>query len=106
MYSKEEFSEKIKKISEVANDNEDVMNELKELSDNTTEVFDRLGQKEVETDEDGVSFKEKYEDLKRQYRDRFFTNPKEVKENQDNDTENDGEMDYDSLFSKRESDYR
>lgn len=105
MYNtKDEFTEKIKHISEVANDNESIMNELKELSDNTIGIFDSIGSKEVEKDEDGVSFKEKYEDLKRQYRDRFFSSPEDVKRAQNSDSDNDGDYDYDSLFTKRESD--
>ena len=52
---------------------------------------------------------EKYDDMRRRYRDRFFTTGTAVIEAQEDDIEKDSDstkMSYDDLFEDREGDYK
>lgn len=64
---REEFIEKLKEISALVDDNEVVMEGLKEIQEGILPWLD--GAREENNDD----YKEKYEELKKKYRDRFFS---------------------------------
>jgi len=106
---KEDFTERIKKISELTGDNETVMNELKELQTNLlTENFNEVI--ENGKDENGILWSEKYDDLQRKYRDRFFSTGEDAKDEQNDDinkdTKNTETINFDDLFKSREGNYK
>lgn len=91
--SNEEFANHINRISELSGDNEEVMNLLNDINQdhsasqyNDSDVFDN----------DGVRFSQKYTDLKKQYRERFFSAPTESLVPQQKSEEN--EVTFESLF--------
>lgn len=116
-YTKEEHDAKLKKISQLAGDNEEVMTELADLAADYDErlSIDVYSDDDVMDSTDGRRWSEKYneanaayEDMKNKYRDRFFSTPTEVKEKQDENIKDDTEateISFDELFSKKESDY-
>lgn len=78
---RETMLENIKYISEFSGDNEEIMNKLKEINDFVKKSLDDLDRAKEETsaykqeevmDTDGISWKDKYIDMKNKYRDRFF----------------------------------
>ena len=82
--TREELLESIKIISEKANDDEEIMERLKEIDNYIKEI--ELENSKTETsvykqeevfDTDGVSWKDKYIDVKNKYRDRFFNDTPE-----------------------------
>lgn len=109
MYTKDEFTERIKRVSELTGDNEDVMNILKDIQDSTLSLYEKEEIVVDDKDNDGVTWHEKYDDMVRRYRNRFFTNEEEIKENQIADINKDNESDkteFDELFKTREGDYK
>ena len=59
-------------------------------------------------DSDGVRWSEKYDNMRRRYRERFFSSPDEAKDDQLEDIDKDdgsAEMTFESLFDEREGDY-
>ena len=62
--TKDELTAKILKVSELCGDNEEVMSELAAIQNDPVEVDS--------VDTDGVTWKQKYEDMKTKYRERFF----------------------------------
>ena len=104
MLTKDEFISILTNVSEKVGDSEEVMNDLKRIQ----EDFDERVEKAAEAfDVDGVSYKEKYDNVQRRYRERFFTSSEEVKEDQYEDIKKDSsKLTFDSLFSNREGDYK
>ena len=93
MLTKDEFVSILTNVSEKVGDSEEVMNDLKRIQ----EAFDV----------DGVSYKEKYDNAQRRYRERFFTSGEEVKDDQEEDIRKDSsKLTFDSLFENREGDYK
>lgn len=92
----------IKKISETGGDTPEMMDDLKRLKD---EVDEREGMLNKYREQyDGENYKEKYEALKKEYRDRFFSN-NDIKEQQQDDIKSDDrstEYTYEKLFEERE----
>lgn len=108
--TKEEFKVKLDRIGEISGDNEEVLELLQLISSDRDELEARevYNQSDV-FDSDGVRWSEKYDNIRRRYRERFFSNPEEVKRNQKEDVEKDEEsmqMTFDDLFDKREGDYK
>lgn len=127
--NREEYVDLLKKIAESGGDTDDMLEMLKRLQDDYDEregMLRRDGEtydgenaqerEEVETrgytdadvmDKDGVRWSMKYDDLRRKYRDRFFTTEEKIKETQDTDVYEDSDvaMSYDELFEKRGGDY-
>ncbi len=62
--TRDELNAKILKVSELCGDNEEIMTELKAIQDSPVEIDS--------VDTDGVTWRQKYEDMKTQYRERFF----------------------------------
>lgn len=118
--TREEYIELLKHISETGGDTEDMLEALKKLQDDYDEregMLKKLGEdkdKTVYTDEDvfapsGKRWSEEYDDVKRRYRERFFSTPEEAKENQEEDIKKDDKsttISYESLFKTREGDYK
>lgn len=104
MLTKDEFVSILTNVSEKVGDSEEVMNDLKRIQ----EDFDERVEKTAEAfDVDGVSYKEKYDNAQRRYRERFFTSGEEVKDDQEEDIRKDSsKLTFDSLFENRESDYK
>lgn len=90
--SKDEHEKILKVIAEVGELNENLMNDIQRLRD------DFSGR-----EKGGGEFEEKYNELKKRYIDRFFTDPEEVKEETEKDVKRDGTVQtFDELFEKRE----
>nr|DAT89022.1 MAG TPA: hypothetical protein [Caudoviricetes sp.] len=118
--TRDEYVELLKHISETGGDTDDMLEALKRLQDDFDEregMLRELGEsrdKETYTnddvfDKDGVKWSEKYDDMRRRYRDRFFTTGTAVIEAQEDDIEKDSDstkMSYDDLFEDREGDYK
>lgn len=118
--TRDEYVELLKHISETGGDTDDMLEALKRLQDDFDEregMLRELGEsrdKETFTnddvfDKDGVKWSEKYDDMRRRYRDRFFTSGSAVIEAQEDDIEKDTDstkMSYDDLFEDREGDYK
>lgn len=118
--TRDEYVELLKHISETGGDTDDMLEALKRLQDDFDEregMLRELGEsrdKETFTnddvfDKDGVKWSEKYDDMRRRYRDRFFTTGTAVIEAQEEDIEKDSDstkMSYDDLFEDREGDYK
>ena len=118
--TRDEYVELLKHISETGGDTDDMLEALKRLQDDFDEregMLRELGEsrdKETYTnddvfDKDGVKWSEKYDDMRRRYRDRFFTSGSAVIEAQEEDIEKDTDstkMSYDDLFEDREGDYK
>lgn len=118
--TRDEYVELLKHISETGGDTDDMLEALKRLQDDFDEregMLRELGEsrdKETYTnddvfDKDGVKWSEKYDDMRRRYRDRFFTTGTAVIEAQEEDIEKDTDstkMSYDDLFEDREGDYK
>lgn len=92
----------IKRISETGGDTPEMMDDLKRLQD---EIDEREGMLVRYREQfDGENYKEKYEQLKKDYRDRFFSN-EEIKDQQQDDINSDDkstEYTYEKLFEERE----
>lgn len=118
--TRDEYVELLKHISETGGDTDDMLEALKRLQDDFDEregMLRELGEsrdKETYTnddvfDKDGIKWSEKYDDMRRRYRDRFFTTGTAVIEAQEDDIEKDSDstkMSYDDLFEDREGDYK
>ena len=101
----------LKSISEKTGDNEEVMELLASVQDafNNLSMSDppRWADADV-MDSDGVRWSEKYDNMRRRYRDRFFSTPEEAKEDQAEDIEKDDsatEETFEALFETREGNY-
>lgn len=106
--SKDEYLNIIKKISERTGDNEEIMTDLRILSENYPEEVVKFKEEDVYS-EDGVRWSEKYDDMRRRYRERFFSGIEESKSEQLEDIEEDNKSSkktYDELFADREGDYK
>ena len=96
----EEFTAHIHRISELSGDNEEVMNLLNDIQQDRTEP--QFTETDV-FDTDGKRFSEKYGNLQKQYRERFFSSIPETKEEQKKDIEKDSEnLTFESLFKQRD----
>lgn len=93
----------IKRISETGGDTPEMMDDLRRLQD---EIDEREGMLVRYREQfDGENYKEKYEQLKKDYRDRFFSN-EEIKYQQQDDIKSDDkstEYTYEKLFEEREA---
>ena len=89
--TKEEIKDRLIRISELAKDDEAIMNELKGLQDDVYNVIDNISTEVVDdsVDENGVKWSERYDDMVRKYRERFFSDEEEVKEEQIEDIRSD-----------------
>lgn len=100
MLTTDEFTAHIHRISELSGDNEEVMNLLNDIQQERNEP--QFTQNDV-FDSDGVRFSEKYGNLQKQYRERFFSTIPETKEEQKKDVEKDSEnLTFEALFKQRE----
>lgn len=116
--SKEEHDNILRKISETGGFTADMMDEIQKLRDDYDEregMLKKYGETkdktindrdkdEIKTDgEKIINWKSKYEDLKKEYYDRFFTTTaSEAKKEQDIDIKEDGEdLSFEELFEKR-----
>lgn len=115
MLSVEELREKLKHISELSGDNEEIMNSLAEIQSG---IEERLTNAETPANaytdsdvmaSDGVRWSVKYDDMVRKYRDRFFGGIEEVKKENDKDIKKDTDAEsvtFADLFSDRAGDYK
>lgn len=110
--TREEFTAAIKEISELTGDNDAVMERLAAVQNafNELEAPNVPLYTEVDVfDDDGVRWSQKYDDMRRRYRERFFGGIEEAKDDQNEDIEKDDtatEMSFEELFDGRESDYK
>lgn len=118
--TRDEYVELLKRISATGGDTDEMLEDLKKLQDDYDEregMLKELGESKDKTvytdddvmDKDGVKWSEKYDDMRRRYRDRFFGSAYETKEDQLTDIEKDDrstKMTFDELFRDREGDYK
>lgn len=108
--TREEFQNLMNRVSEAFVDDDDTMGELKRALDEYPEVVEEaaeVGDTVIETGESSIDWRSKYDDLSRRYRERFFTTGEEIKADQREDIQNDGEsVTFESLFQRREGDYK
>lgn len=123
MMLKNEVDELIRKIADTGGATDDMMEDLKKLSDEFDEREGELNRYREEKDttegkeevrEEGaelVNWKEKYDEMKNRYMDRFFNGTEEearsrmeaTKQSQDEDVTKDGELlTFNDLFKERE----
>lgn len=108
--TKEEYNNKLKRISELSNDNEEVMGIAREIQAELDSYNEREYYEENQVyDTDGRLWAEKYQEVKKEYRDKFFSTPSEAIENQNNDLKKDNNsanVSFEDLFNNREGDYK
>lgn len=108
--TKEEYNNKLKRISELSNDNEEVMGIAREIQAELDSYNEREYYEENQVyDTDGRLWAEKYQEVKKEYRDKFFSTPSETIENQNNDLKKDNNstnISFEDLFNNREGDYK
>lgn len=108
--TKEEYNNKLKRISELSNDNEEVMGIAREIQAELDSYNEREYYEENQVyDTDGRLWAEKYQEVKKEYRDKFFSTPSEAIENQNNDLKKDNNstnISFEDLFNNREGDYK
>lgn len=107
--TRDEFKSKLDRLGELSQENDEVMEILAEIKTDRDEMEGRevYGQTDV-FDSDGVRWSEKYDNMRRRYRERFFSSPVEAKDDQVDDIEKDDDstqMTFESLFDEREGDY-
>lgn len=104
-FTKQEHDEIIKSIVDVTTASPEVIEMVEKIR---ADYDERIGM--VDKDKGGEEWKEKYEELKKKYVDRFFTSPAEVdekvkdlKEETEEHVKKDGEeVSFEDLFEKRE----
>lgn len=102
MLTDEQFKAYLTKVSEISGDNEDVMNVLKEMQDNY-EAPPIYTDEDVINKESGKRWSEDYNDLKKAYRDRFFSK-EEIIDQQKEDVSDDEkamEISFEDLFEEK-----
>lgn len=108
--TKEEYNNKLKRISELSNDNEEVMSIAREIQAELDSYNEKEYYEENQVyDTDGRLWAEKYQEVKKEYRDKFFSTPDEAIENQNNDLKKDNNsanVSFEDLFNNREGDYK
>lgn len=108
--TKEEYNNKLKRISELSNDNEEVMGIAREIQAELDSYNEKEYYEENQVyDTDGRLWAEKYQEVKKEYRDKFFNTPSEAIENQNNDLKKDNNsanVSFEDLFNNREGDYK
>lgn len=118
--TRDEYVDLIKDISATGGDTDDMMEKLKRLQDDYDEregMLKKLDEYKDKTvyndddvfDQDGVKWSEKYDDMRRRYRDRFFGTIEEAKVDQAEDIKDDDtvtSMSFDDLFKTRQGDYK
>lgn len=91
------------KISELTGDNEEVMNNLADLQKDDTEreqAKPTYTESDVQ-DKDGVTWQQKYNDMKSKYRERFFSPSEPEKKEEEKPEEKPAEgITFDDLFKK------
>lgn len=117
--TRDEYMQILERISETGGFTEAMLDDLQKLKDDYDEregmlrVEDEASDKTVYTDDqvydtDGVSWRDKYDDMKRRYKARFFSTPLEAKEEQIEDIASDSDSTtrtYEEIFETREGDY-
>lgn len=108
--TKDDFKAKLDRLGELAQENDEVMEILAEINTDRDEMESRevYGQNDV-FDTDGIRWSEKYDNMRRRYRERFFSSPEEAKNEQYEDIDKDDDstaMTFESLFDEREGDYK
>lgn len=107
--TKDEFKAKLDRLGELAQENDEVMEILAEINSDRDEMEGREVYTQTDVfDSDGVRWSEKYDNMRRRYRERFFSSPGETKDDQYEDIEKDDDstqMTFESLFDDREGDY-
>lgn len=92
MLKKEEHENLLKQIADSGGDTANMLDLMQKLRDDFDEREGML-----------KKYSEKYADLERKYKERFFTTPKEVQEETEEDVERDGKkQSYEDLFTERE----
>lgn len=109
-FSVDEFNERIQNLSKALGDSEEYMNTLSEIQKDREELASRPVYDESEVkDSDGTPWKNKYEEMRTRYRERFFTSSEEIKEDQYADIKKDDRSTtttFSDLFKYRESDVK
>lgn len=106
--TKEEHDEILKRfMGDEQNDEvEDFIDKLRKDFDESLEVDSKEAKEDIKDEgEKEVDWKERYDDLYKKYRERFFTTKEEIKEDQEKDVKKDGETEkktYKKIFKERE----
>lgn len=109
----EELRTVLASISEKTGDDDEIMESLRSIQTAFDErdavVNDPVYNESDVYDEDGVRWSEKYDNMKKRYRDRFFSSIDEAIEDQEEDIEKDDSStvtSFEELFEEREGDYK
>ena len=107
--TRDAFKAKLDRVGELSQENDEVMEILAEISTDRDEMEGREVYAQTDVfDSDGVRWSEKYNNMRRRYRERFFSSPEEAKVDQYEDIDKDDgstSMTFESLFDDREGDY-
>lgn len=117
MLKKDEHEELLRAIADSGGDTANMLDLMQKLRDDYDEregMLKKYGEtrdgenaegkdEERSEGEKEVNWREKYDDLERRYKERFFTTPTEVKREQTENIKEDGkEYKYEKLFEERE----
>lgn len=102
MLTDEQFKEYLTKVSEITGDNEDVMNVLKEMQD-SYEAPPIYTDDDVINRETGKRWSEDYNDLRKTYRDRFFSKGEIIEQQKEDVADDEKAMDitFEDLFEEK-----
>ena len=103
MVNKEELKASLKFIADKYPDDEEIFEKIESISDFIDAERPEYDETDI-IDDKGVKWREKYEDIRKKYRERFFSTPEEAKEDQKDDIEYDTESTektFEELFEER-----
>lgn len=107
--ARDAYLERLTAIGEKIGDNDELLEMLQGLlSEYDADVIPPVYEESDVLADDGVKWRDKYDDLLRRHRERFFSSGEEVVENIDEHVEEDDEeqaMSYEDLFANRDGDY-
>lgn len=102
MLTDEQFKEYLTKVSEISGDNESVMTVLKEMQD-AYEAPPIYTDDDVINKESGKRWSEDYSELKKAYRDRFFSKGEIIEQQKEDVSDDEKAMDisFEDLFEEK-----
>lgn len=107
--ARESFVERLNAIGEKIGDNDELMEMLQGvLTEYDADVVPHTYEEADVMADDGVKWRDKYDDLLRRHRERFFTSGAEVEGGVDEPVTEDDEnqqLEFSQLFEEREGDY-
>lgn len=103
--ARDTYLERLNAIGEKIGDNDELMEMLQGLlSEYDADVIPPAYEESDVLADDGVKWRDKYDDLLRRHRERFFSSGEEVVKHVEEDDEEQA-MSYEDLFDNRDGDY-